>query len=188
MFIEMADERIDIVDFSGEKFSNFSLPCWILVVLVPTIAILSTYLMVKYPGSTVASLLSIALIAIFILYYYFISTKSPGKLRRFSITLTQIEIILPDKPQFFIRWTDFDKIEIKLKKLDLKPFNVYHFNFKGTNSEKKTSISLLDFQKVKIKEILKSLKESALLMKKEFTAVKETLVSGIYLIEDLDII
>lgn len=184
----MANERIEIVDFSGEKFSNVSLPCWILVILVPSISILSTYLMIKYPGSTVASLLSIALIGIFILYYYFIVTKSPGKLRKFSISSTNIEIILPNKSQFNITWAEFDAIEVKLKKLELKPFNVYHFNFKGNNSEKKVSISLLDFQKIKIDEILKKLKESAIIMKKEFTAVKETRVSGIYLVEDLEII
>ncbi|MHA2391762.1 MAG: hypothetical protein ACXAEX_07315 [Promethearchaeota archaeon] len=183
----MANERIEIVDFSGEKFSNLSLPCWVLVVLVPSIAILSTYLMVIYPGSTVSLLLSIALIGIFILYYYFNATKSPGKLRKFSISSTDIELMLPDKPQFNIKWAEFDTIEIKLKKLDLKPFYVYHFHFKLVNLEKKVSISLLDFPKVKINEILKALKEYARVMKKDFTAVKETRVSGIYLVEDLEI-
>ena len=52
--------------------------------------------------------------------------------------------------------------------------------------EHKITISLNDFHKDKIREILNVMKEDARFMKKDFKSVKETTVSGVYFIEDLD--
>ncbi|MHA2006360.1 MAG: hypothetical protein ACXABO_09065 [Promethearchaeota archaeon] len=183
----MGSERIEIVDFSGEKFSNLSIPCWVITVIVSIIVILEIYLTIMFPGSNTILLLSIGLIFVFILYFFYVINKSPGKLRRFSISTQDIEFTLPYNPQIIISWSDFEKIEVKLKEIDIKPFYVYHFHFLCRDSEKKVIISLLDFHKEKITEILKILKKHALLMKKEFSAVKETSVSGVYLIEELEI-
>ncbi len=87
-----------------------------------------------------------------------------------------------------IYWSEFEKIEVRLKKIELKPFNIYFFHFFNHNTEKKVSISLDDFHKDKIIEILKVLREYAFTMKKEFRAVKETNILGVYLIEDLEIL
>ena len=69
--------------------------------------------------------------------------------------------------------------------MELKPFNVYQFQFIGNKSEKKVIISLLDFHKEKLNEIVQVLRKYAIVMKKEFSAVKETNVSGVYLVEEL---
>ena len=94
----MESERPEIVDFSGEKFSNFSISCWVIIDVVSIIAILETYFIIVFPGSSVVLLLSIALIFVFIIYYYYVVTKSPGKLRRFSILTQDIEFTFPYKP------------------------------------------------------------------------------------------
>ncbi|MBY8984370.1 MAG: hypothetical protein KGD65_04825 [Candidatus Lokiarchaeota archaeon] len=181
----MQSERIEIVDFSGEKFSKFTMPCWVVFVVISIIAILDSYLMIVYPESPYALVLGIILISIFIYYYVSVATKSPGKLRKFSISHEDIEITLPYTPLFIVDWAEFERIKITLKKLELKPFNVYRFQFIGKESEKKVMISLLDFHKEKLEEIVQILRKYAILMKKDFSAVKETNVSGVYLVEDL---
>jgi hypothetical protein len=181
----METERTEIVDFSGEKFSNFTMPCWVVLVVIPILAILDAYLMIVYPESPYAIILSITLISIFIFYYSTVATKSPGKLRKFSISREEIELELPHTPLFIINWTEFESIVITFKKLELKPFNVYRFLFVGGKTEKKVIISLLDFHKEKINEIIQILRKYALLMKKEFSVVKESTVSGVHFIEDL---
>ena len=142
--------------------------------------------MMAFSGSTIAILLSIVLIIIFFLYYSYVAAKSPGKLRKFSISNDDIRILLPQKPLFSIKWSEFEKIEIRLKKLQLKPFNIYQFYFFDNLKEQKITISLNDFHIDKITEILNVMKEYAMFMKKEFSSVKETVVFGVYFIEDLD--
>ena len=183
----MESDKTEIIDFSGEKFNKFEIPCWIVIVIVPTVAIFNIYLMIMIPGSSLATLLSIGLILIFIFYYYYVATKSPGKLRKVSISYEEIVVTLPHKPQFHINWSEFEKIEVKLKKLSLKPFNVYYFHFFTDTEEKKFTLSLNDFHKSKIIETMKILREHAFILKKEFCAVRETEVSGVHFIEDLEI-
>jgi len=184
----MESEKTDIFDFSGEKFSKFTIPCWIILVIVSSMAILNMFFMIKFPQSQIITYLSIALIIIFILYYYYVATKSPGKLRKFSISSESIEVLLPNKPIFLIYWPEFEKIEVRLKKIEFKPFNVYYFHFLHHNAEKNVSVNLDDFHRDKIIEFLKVLREFAFTMKKEFSAVKETNISGVYLVEDLEFI
>jgi len=184
----MEREKTEIIDFSGEKFSNFAMPCWFIMVIVLSIAILNMFFMFKFPRSQIATLLSIALVIIFILYYYYVATKSPGKLRKFSISSEGIEVLLPHKPKFLIYWSGFEKIEVRLMKIGLKPFDIYFFHFFNHNTEKKVSVSLDDFHRDKIIEFLKVLREYAFVMRKEFSAVKQTNISGVYLVEDLEFI
>jgi len=181
----MLSERTEIVDFSGEKLSSFIIPRWVITVVVPLIVILNVIFFIFNPKSPYTMLLSIILISIFILYYYSVITKSLGKLRKFSISQKDIEIILPDSPLFIVSWSEFEKIQITLKILELKPFIVYKFRFIGKTSEKKVTLSLLDFHKEKINEILKVLNKFAVLMEKSFSVVKETNISGVYFIEDI---
>jgi len=180
----MQNERTEIVDFSGEKFGIFTIPRWIVNVVVSLIIILDVIFFIINPKSPYTILLSIVLISILILYCYSDITKSPGKLRKFSISLDEIEVTLPDSPLFIVNWSEFEKIQITIKMLELKPFNVYKFHFIGKNSEKKVTLSLLDFHKEKVNEILKALNKFALLMEKKISVVKETNVSGVNFIED----
>ena len=182
----MECEKTDIFDFSGEKFNKFTIPCWIVLVITTSMAILTMFFMVKFPESHIVTLLSIALIIFFILYYYYVVSKSPGKLRKFSISSESIEVLLPYKLKFLIYWSEFEKIEVRLKIIELKPFHVYYFHFLNHSTEKKVSVSLDDFHRDKIIEFLKILREYAFIMKKEFNAVKETNISGVYLVEDLE--
>jgi len=82
----MESGTTEIIDFSGEKFSNFAIPCWVPLLLIFLIAIFDFYFMMAFSGSTIAILLSIVLIIIFFLYYSYVAAKSPGKLRKFSIS------------------------------------------------------------------------------------------------------
>jgi hypothetical protein len=183
----MESDKTEIVDFSGEKFSKFKIPCWIIFVIGPLLALFNVYLMIKSPESSVPTLISIGIILIFVLYYYYVVTKSPGTLRKVSISYEEIIVTLPEKPQFIIQWSEFDKIEVKLRKLSLKPFNVYHFYFFNEKTEKKFTINLNDLPKAKIIEILKVIREYAYTLNKEFNAIREVEVSGVYFIEDLEI-
>ena len=181
----MESEKKEIFDFSGEKFNKLTIPCWSIFVIVLLIAGLNLFLMVLFPESQIATYISVGLIVIFILYFFYIATKSPGKLRKFSISRKNIKILLPYKPEFLIYWIDFEKIEIRLKIFEFKPFLIYNLHFLSHNSEKKVSISLNDFHKDKIIEFLRILRKYAHIMEKEFIAVKETNISGIYFVEDL---
>jgi hypothetical protein len=183
----MESEKKEIYDFSGEEFKKLTIPCWFIFVMVLLIAFLNIFSMVLFPASQIVTYISLGLIVIFIMYYFYIVTKSPGKLRKFSISRKSIEILIPYKHKFLIYWVDFEKIEIRLKILKFKPFLVYNLHFISHNSEKKVSISLNDFHKGKIIEFLRILREYAYFMEKEFKAVKENNVSGIYLVENLEI-
>ncbi|TFG24957.1 MAG: hypothetical protein EU533_01585 [Promethearchaeota archaeon] len=128
-------------------------------------------------------------ITILIIIILFISSSlsTRGMLRKFSISNLAIEFFLPSQDQFTIYWNDFNKINVTLKILDIKPFNIYNIKFIGGAQEKVINIGLQDFQKEKLKEILNLLKFHAKIHKKQFKATKEKIVSGIYIVEDLDI-
>ncbi|MFW9879961.1 MAG: hypothetical protein ACFFG0_43360 [Candidatus Thorarchaeota archaeon] len=183
----MESEKTEIIDFSGEKFNKFTVPFWIVAIFIFSMSILNILFIVIFPESQTTIYFSIVLIVIFILYYYFIVSNSPGKLRKFSISNECIEVLLPNKPKFSIYWSEFEKVEVRLKIIEFKPFYVYHIYFLHQNSEKKLSVSLDDFHRAKIIEFLKIIREYAYSTKKEFIAVKETNISGVYLVEDLEI-
>ena len=105
----------------------------------------------------------------------------------FSISDKEIEFFFPKISYFRISWPEFKKIEIILKKFDIKPFHIYEINFIGKDSQKNFSFSLSDFQREKIEKILFYLKEYARKMRKNFRAVKEIEVSGVIIVEDLEV-
>ncbi len=98
----MESEKTDIIDFSVEKFCNFIIPCWAIMVIVSSIGILNMFFMIRFPESQIVTLLSIALVIIFISYYYYVATNSPGKLRKFSISNEGIEVLLPNKSKSYL--------------------------------------------------------------------------------------
>ncbi len=79
----MQSERIEIVDFSGETLSIFTMPCWVVIVVVPLIVILDVIIFIIYPESPYATLLSIVLISIFIFYCNSVVTNFHEKSENF---------------------------------------------------------------------------------------------------------
>ncbi|MFX0036548.1 MAG: hypothetical protein ACFE9I_13030 [Candidatus Hermodarchaeota archaeon] len=183
----MESDKVEIVDFSGENFKKITIPCSYLLVIIILISFLNIYLMVAFPGSFISIFVSLILFLIFILYYSYIIKKDPGKIRRFFISFEKIEIELPHNPIFTIFWNEFKKVEIRLREFNCQPYKGYEFHFSNQEDNKVCTISLMDFHKEKIEQILTLLKDFSRRMKKEFTAVKETNVSGIYLVENLKI-
>lgn len=185
--MEVKPEKVEIIDFSGEKFNNISIPCSVGVVIVIIVASINFLVMFLFPGSYVSIYVSLVIIIAFVLYYSYLLTQNSGKIRKFSISNEKIELFLPNVPLFTIMWPELKKIEIRLRKLDFKPFYRYELHFITQKSEKMCNISMLDFHKEKIDQILLLLKQYAQKMKKEFTAVKETKISGVILVENLKI-
>lgn len=182
----MVSDKIEIIDFSGEDFSLISIPCSVSLPITCFLVILNTIFMVSFPGSPITIILSLFLIMIMV--FYFVSwVNNPAKLRKFSISEVSIEITLPHVSRFHKFWSEFDKIEVRLKYLDIKPYRAYELYFIRDNSEDCFIISLLDFHKEKIKEILLLLKDYSQRMNKTFSAVKERMISGIVEVEDLNI-
>ena len=143
-------DKIEVVDFSGEKFSKFSIPCSVVLILVFLLTVSNLILTVLFSGSLISTLLSLGIIAIFVLYFYFIATKSLGKMRLFSISTKEIEFSIPNIPIFQILWVEFDKIEIKLKSFHFEPYSRYYFHFFQDQIERTFDISLWDFPKKKL--------------------------------------
>jgi len=181
------DEKIEIIDFSGEKFHNLSVPCPLVLLLVIVLAIINGILLVMYPRSFGTTLISLFIILVLVLSYYNIAVKNPGKLRKFSISDNGIEIKVPQHPLFSVKWSEFEKIEIRLKKFDLKPYYAYQFYFITDDSENKFNLSLADFHKEKIQNILKILKDFAVQKGKEFFSFRETESSGVFFADDLNV-
>ena len=175
----------EIIDFSGEKFSKVSIPCSVGLIIIFIVAFINIILMILFPESYLSMYISLIVVGVFLLYYSYIATKNPGKLRKFSISNEDIQLLLPHLPLFTIKWAELDKIEIRLRKFDFKPFLRYDIHFIDQESEKVCNISMLDFHKEKIDQILLLLKHYAIRMKKDFVAVKETNVSGVILVENL---
>ena len=181
-------DRVEVIDFSGEKFSKYSIPCSVLLLLIFLLAVINVTLMFLFPRSLISTLMSLGIIAIFVLYYYYVATKNPGKIRKFSISSEEIELSVPDSPLFLIQCKEFDKIEVKLKSFNFKPYLKCGFHFINEQSEKKTfNFTLYDFPKKKVDHILILTKNYAEKLGKVFTAVKEKEISGIYQVENLNI-
>ncbi|MFW9999357.1 MAG: hypothetical protein ACFE9Q_07930 [Candidatus Hodarchaeota archaeon] len=182
----MESDKVEIIDFSGEKFTKISIPCSANLVLILIFVTLNIFLPFLFPGSLISIFLSLIILCIYCIYYSYTLTKNPG-IRKFSISLEEIEIIIPQMPAFLISRSEFKKLEIRLRKLDIKPFLIYTLHFINSDSERTVKISLSEFSKEKIEQILKLLKIYVKRMGKEFIAVKETWVSGVLLVENLKI-
>ncbi len=185
--MEVKPEKIEIIDFSGEKFDRISIPCSVGLAIMILIVSINFLVMFLFPGSYVSIYVSLVIIISLVLYYSYVLTQNSGTIRKFSISTENIELILPNIPIFTITWSKLEKIEIRLRKLDFKPYYRYELHFINQKSEKTCNISMLDFHKEKIDQILLLLKHYAQRMKKNFTAVKETNISGVTLVENLKI-
>lgn len=185
--MEQKPEKVEIIDFFGEEFNKRSLPCSVGLLIILIVALANLYVMILYPGTYVSIFISLIVIVGFVLYYSYILAKNPGKIRKFSISTEYIEIILPDDSLFRINWPEFEKLEIRKKEFNYKPYCRYELHFMDGDMDKSVSICLLDFQKNNLDKILVSLKNFAQIMKKEFTAVKETNISGVILLENFKI-
>ena len=180
-------EKVEIFDFSGEKFGRYSVPCSVILSIILLLGILNFALMIVFPNTLITTCMSLGMIGIFVLYYYYVLAKNPGKIRKFSISLEEIEILVPETSKFRICWNEFEKIEVKIKNFNFKPYVKYGFHFINGESEKAFSISLFDFPKSKVDQMLILTKTYAAKLGKSFTAVKEKHVSGLYLVENLKI-
>ncbi len=182
----MEPKKIEIIDYSGENFNLLSFSCSTFFIIIVILAIVNGIIAFFFPQLFIGISLGSFILIIFILICYYIF-KSPSKIRMFSISDKEIEFFFPKISYFRISWPEFKKIEIILKKFDIKPFHIYEINFIGKDSQKNFSFSLSDFQREKIEKILFYLKEYARKMRKNFRAVKEIEVSGVIIVEDLEV-
>lgn len=180
-------EKDEVIDFSGENFNRKSIPCSVSLIILLVIALINIFLMFSFPGTYLSTYISIAILVVFVLYYSYVLTKNPGKIRKFSISHEEIAVFLPNTLTFIISWSEFEKIEIRKIEFNYKPYCRYEFHFLNQESDKSFELSLFDFHKNKIDEILILIKVHAKKMNKEFKSVKETNVSGIILQEDFKI-
>ncbi|NVM38639.1 MAG: hypothetical protein HWN81_23835 [Candidatus Lokiarchaeota archaeon] len=185
--MEQEPDKVEVIDFFGEEFNKRSVPCSVGLLIILIVALANLFVMILYPRTNASIFISLIIIAGFVLYYSYILAKNPGKIRKFSISTEDIEIILPDVSPFRIHWPEFEKLEIRKKEFNYKPYCRYEFHFMYGDSDKVVNVSLLDFQKKNLDKILVSLKNFAKLMKKEFTAVKETNISNVILLENFKI-
>ena len=173
----MESDKVEIIDFSGEKYTKISIPCSVSFILILFLVILNMFLIFLFPGTFVSFFVSLIMFFIYCMYYSYTLTKNPG-IRKFSISLEEIEIIIPKMPVFLISRSEFKKLEIRLRKIDIKPFFIYTLHFINLNSERTFKLSLSEFSKEKIEQIMKLLKNYVKRMGKQFSAVKETWISG----------
>ncbi len=185
--MENKQDGVEIIDFCGEEFNKRSLPCSVGLLIMLLIAIINMIIMVIYPGTYTSLYISLAIIAGFVLYYSYIIAQNPGKIRKFTICTEDIELVLPNISCFKIKWTEFKKLEIRMRKFNYKPYCIYELHFINLDTDKVVKLSLSDFHKVKIEEIMVLLKNFSKIMKKEFLAVRETNISGIIQVEQLKI-
>ena len=96
-------------------------------------------------------------------------TPSASKIRRFTITNENIEISIPYKPFFEVKWDEFDTIEINRKIKGYQEFQdtFYTFIFTGKYTKSFVIESGKDFSKI-YKKIIPTLKEIALTKNKKF--------------------
>jgi hypothetical protein len=177
-------EKIEIIDYGASKISPFlNALCSIFVIILSGTGFI---LFLLYPYSFTGFFISLFTISIVIIYLFY-QTRSKGIIRKFTLSYLDIEFLMPNKAPFYILWSDIDKIEITLKVIDIKPFEVYELNFFKGSNKKTFKFNIFEFSKLNSSQILFLLKAYAKTYKKEFKAQKEELISGVVLVEDLKI-
>lgn len=179
-------DGIEIIDFYGEKLSLINIRYSTIFFVFVILAVIWYLIFLGFLPFPMEVFVVLGILIIVILFVAN-SLSTRGMLRRFFISDLLIEFLLPPMDQFTIYWNDFNKIKVTLKILNIKPFNIYNIKFIGKNQEKVINVGLQDFKKEKIKEILNLLKTHAKIHKKQFNATKEKIVSGIYIVDDLEI-
>ena len=185
--MEKEPDRVEVIDFFGEEFNKRSVPCSVVLLIMLSAVIVNLFLMFLFPDTYISLFVSILIIGGFVSYYSYILRQDPGKIRKFSISVENIEIILPNIPFFRIGWSEFESLEIRMSQFNYKPYYQYELHFMNRDSDKVVRLSLSDFHKVKVDQILVLLKNFSKIMKKEFAAVKETNISGIIQVENFKI-
>ncbi len=185
--MERKPDKAEVIDFFGEKFNKRSVPCSAVLLIMLITVFINIFIMILYPKTYFGLYFSLILFAGLILYYSYVAKKNPGIIRKFSISSEDIEITLPNSAPVRIFWSKFDKLEIRKKEFNYRPFYRYELHFMYGDSDKVVNVSLLDFQKQNLEKILVLLKDFAKIMKKEFVAVKETNISGVILLENFKI-
>ncbi len=185
--MEEEPDKVEVIDFFGEQFNKRSVPCSLGLLIMLIVALANMFIMISFPGTYISVYISLVIIAGFVLYYSYILTKNPGKLRKFSISNKEIEITVPETSFFRIYWHEFEKLEIRKWEFNYKPFCRFELHFLNLDSDKVVNLSLLDFHKENINKILVLLKNYAKMMKKEFAALKETNIAGVILVENFKI-
>lgn len=183
----MEQEKDEIIDFSGENFKKYSIPCSVGLLIILIMALVNVFSLILFPGTYISTWISLTIIIILVFYYSFLLTENPGKIRKFSISNEKIELMVPNKPYFRIFWTEFRELEIIMKDLSYNPFCVYEIHFINQYSDKSLYLSVFDFHKEKIDQILLLLKDYGTRMNKKFSTFKETNISGVILREDFKI-
>lgn len=186
MIMEDDKNKIEIIDSStkNSKASIFSnLICFIIVIIFSTTGFI---LFLMFPKSLTGFFISFITISI-VLIYSWIQSKSQGIFRKFSISEDGIEFLMPNIHRFYIKWSDFQKLEVTLKNFDIKPFKVYQLEFTNKNSKELFNFSILDFTSENINKILKLIKTYTIKRNIKFIAKEENLISGIVFVDDLEI-
>lgn len=179
-------EKIEIVDTSGNNSKISPLLNALCSIFVVILSGMGFVLFLMYPYSLNGFFISLFTISIVVIYLFY-QSKSKGIIRKFTLSHVDIEFLIPNKPFFNIKWSEIDEIQILLKQLEIQPFEVYEINFIKGNSNKIFKFSILEFNKANSTQIVYLLKKYAKINKKEFKAKKESLISGIVLVEDLEI-
>jgi hypothetical protein len=180
-------EKDEVIDFAGEDFKRRSIPCSVSLLILLIVALINIFMMFFFPSTYISTYVSIAVLFVFVLYYSYVLAKNPGRIRKFSISHKEIVVQLPSTSTFIIYWSEFKQIEIRKIEFNYKPYNRYEFHFINNDIDKSFELSLNDFHKAKINNILVLTKIYAKKMNKEFRSVKETNVSGVILLEDFKI-
>ncbi len=178
------EARFEIIDFSGEKMSLFTLQCSTVMLICIVLALIGFVSYIVFYPSIIALFISIGIIIVFLIYT---SMSENGMLRKFTISESTIEILLPRRDPFAIKWSQIDEIKVRLINLNVNPFQFYEITFSGEKKQSKINFDFKDFKRENLLKILKTLKIETIGRNKKFSATKEEIVSGIFLVDDLDI-
>ena len=179
------EAKFEIIDFSGEKMSLFTLQCSTILLICLILTIIGFFLNIVFYPSLFALFISIGIIIVFLICSSI--SGHQGMLRKFTISESIIEFLLPTKDPFTIKWSQIDEIKVRSKILNVNPFQFFEITFLGEKIQAKINLNLKDFERENLKKILKALKIETIGRKKKFSATKEELVSGIFIVDDLDI-
>jgi len=177
--------KFEIIDFYGEKMSLFTLKCSTVMFISVALALIGFFFYIVFYPLLIALFISIGIIIVALIYTGM--SGNQGMLRKFTISESTIEILLPTRDPFIIKWSQVDEIKVKLNILNVNPFQFYEITFLGEKKQSKINLNLKDFKRENLLKILKMIKIESIERKKKFSATKEEIVSGIFLVDDLDI-
>lgn len=181
------EAKFEIIDFSGEKMIPINLRFSTVILICAAMAIIGFYFFLVSYSSLIALFISVGIIVVFLIYGCITISGNQGMLRKFTISESKIEILLPREDPTIIEWSQIDEIKVRLIILKVSPFQFYEITFLGENIQSKINFNLKDFKRENLEKILNMLKIESISRRKIFSATKEKIASGIFLVEDLDI-